>query len=203
MTRLIGITATLLFAALFAQAAGAEPLSTQEALSERVMGDPEAPITIIEYASLTCPHCADFHNNSLPRLKKEWIDTGKAKLIYRDFPTNPAALAFAGAMIARCAPKEQYFTLLRVLFASQEEWTRSKDPLAALSQIARLGGMSEADVQACLDKEELLDGIRQRALDAQMKFGIKSTPSFVVGEQTIRGNVTYEDFVDVLEKAGK
>ena len=201
MTRLIGISAILLFTALFAMTAGAEPLSTQEALSERVMGNPEAPITIIEYASLTCPHCANVHANTLPRLKKEWIDTGKAKLVYRDFPTNPVGLAFAGAMIARCAPKEQYFTLLRVFFANQKDWTRSNDAIAALSQIARLGGMSEADVQACLDKADL-DGLRERALDGQIEFGVDSTPSFVINGKKI-GNLAYEDFVDVLEEAGE
>ncbi len=202
MSRLIGISAILLFTALFAQAAGAEPLSTQEALSERVMGDPEAPITIIEYASLTCPHCADFHANTLPRLKKEWIDTGKAKLIYRDFPTNPVGLAFAGAMIARCAPKEQYFTLLGVFYASQGDWARSTDPIAALSQIARLGGMSEADVKACLDNGDLLDGLRETALGGQSKYGVNSTPSFVINGRKI-GNLPYDEFVDVLEEAGE
>lgn len=202
MSRLIGISAILLLTALFAQAAGAEPLSTQEALSERVLGDPAAPITIIEYASLTCPHCAAFHAETMPRLEKEWIDTGKAKLIYRDFPTNPVGLAFAGAMIARCAPKEQYFTLLGVFYASQGDWTRSTDPIAALSQIARLGGMSEADVKACLDNGDLLDGLRETALDGQSKYGVDSTPSFVINGRKI-GNLPYDEFVDVLEKAGE
>lgn len=202
MSRLLGISVTLLFAVLFAQAAGAEPLSTQEALSERVMGDPAAPITIIEYASLTCPHCAAFHKEVMPRLKKEWFDTGKAKLIYRDFPTNPVGLAFAGAMIARCAPKEQYFTLLTVFYASQDDWTRSADPIAALSQIARLGGMTEADVKACLDNGDLLDGLRETALGGQTQYGVNSTPSFVINGRKI-GNLTYDEFVDVLEKAGE
>lgn len=202
MSRLIGISVTLLFAVLFAHAGGAEPLSTQEALSERVMGDPAAPITIIEYASLTCPHCADFHANTLPRLKKEWLDTGKAKLIYRDFPTNPVGLAFAGAMIARCAPKEQYFTLLKVFYAQQKDWKRSSDPIGALAQMVRLGGMTEADVKACLDNGDLLDGLRETALGGQTQYGVNSTPSFVINGRKI-GNLTYDEFVDVLEKAGE
>lgn len=187
----------------FAAAAQAEPLPTEQALKDRIMGDPEAPITIIEYASLTCPHCADFHADTLPQITTEWIETGRAKLVYRDFPTSPVALAVYAAMIARCAPEDRYFSYLKVFFKQQRNWTSSPDPMKALAQLARLGGMSQADFDACTQNEALFTGIRERALDGQMEFDIESTPSFVVNGRVIRGGMNYADFKDILEDAAK
>jgi len=192
-----------LAALAFAAAAHAEPLPTEQALRDRIMGSPEAPITIIEYASLTCPHCADFHAETLPQIKKEWIDTGRAKLVYRDFPTSPVALAVYAAMVARCAPEDRYFSFLEVFFEQQRNWTSNPDPMKALAQLARLGGMSQADFDACTQNQELFQGIRERALDGQMEFEIESTPSFVVNGRVIRGGMSYADFKDVLEGAAK
>jgi len=186
-----------------AGAAQAAPLSTEQALQERIMGDPEAPVTIIEYASLTCPHCATFHEDVLPQIKKDWIDTGKAKLIYRDFPTAPVALASYAAMVARCAPQDRYFKFLGVFFKQQRNWTGSSDPMKSLAQLARLGGMSQEDFDACTQNEALFAGIRERALDGQMEFDIESTPSFVVGGKMVPGLMSYADFNDILEDAAK
>ena len=202
MTRFSALIAGLA-ALAFAAAAHAEPLPTEQALRDRIMGSPEAPITIIEYASLTCPHCADFHAETLPQIKKEWIDTGRAKLVYRDFPTSPVALAVYAAMVARCAPEDRYFSFLEVFFKQQRNWTSSPDPMKALAQLARLGGMSQADFDACTQNQELFQGIRERALDGQMEFEIESTPSFVVNGRVIRGGMGYADFKDVLEGAAK
>ncbi len=202
MTRHFALIAAL--AALAATAAvQAEPLPTDQALEERIMGNPEAPVTIIEYASLTCPHCADFHADTLPQIKKEWIDTGRAKLVYRDFPTSPVALAVYAAMVARCAPEDSYFKFLDVFYKQQRSWTGSSDPMKALAQLARLGGMSQADFNACTENEALFTGIRERALDGQMEFGIESTPSFVVNGRVIKGGMSYADFKSVLEDAAK
>ena len=203
MKKPIIFAAALLFAFAASQTAVAEPLATEQALADRIMGDPEAPITIIEYASLTCPHCAKFHKDSMPKLKAEWIDTGKARLIYRDFPTSPAGPSFAASMIARCAPADRYFGFIGAFYKGQKTWKSAPDPVAAVAQIARLYGMSRADVDACLQNEDLLDGINQMALDAKMEYGIESTPSFVIGDQIIRGNLPYDDFRDVLEQAAK
>ncbi len=202
MTRLLPLIAGLA-ALAFAAAAQAEPLPTDQALKERIMGDPEAPVTIIEYASLTCPHCADFHAETLPQIKKDWIDTGRAKLVYRDFPTSPVALAVYAAMVARCAPEDSYFKFLEVFYKQQRAWTNSADPMRALSQLARLGGMSQADFDACTENEALFTGIREQALDGQMEFGIESTPSFVVNGRVIKGGMNYADFKSVLEDAAK
>jgi protein-disulfide isomerase len=200
VTRLSALIAGLAVAAL-AAAAQAAPMPTEQALTDRILGDPEAPITIIEYASLTCPHCADFHADTLPQIKKEWIDTGQAKLVYRDFPTAPVALAVYAAMVARCAPEDSYFKFLDVFYKQQRNWTASADPMKALAQLARLGGMSQVDFDACTQNEELFAGIRERALDGQIEFDIQSTPSFVVNGRVIRGGMSYTDFKNILEDA--
>ena len=200
MTRAIRFATVLFTALLLPAAAGAEILSTGEALSERVIGDPEAPITMIEYASLTCPHCANFHAQILPKLKKDWIEPGKVKLIYRDFPLD--RYAAAAATIARCAPKDKYFTFLDAFYAQQKHWTRAEDPVKLLGQLAGLGGMSKEDVDACLANTALQEGILQMRLDGQMEYDVNSTPSFVINGTKVR-NLGYDDLNDLLEKAAK
>lgn len=202
MKRLVTLFATMA-ALLIAGNAFAEPLPTEEALKERILGNAEAPIEIIEYASLTCPVCARFHNEVLSHVKKDWIDTGKAKIVYRDFPTAPVALAMYGAMVARCAPENRYFKFLDVFYKQQSNWIGASDPMAALAKLARLGGMSQADFDACTKDEDLFTGIRERALDGEIEYGINSTPSFVINGKVIRGFLDYDDFNDVLEDAAK
>lgn len=203
MTRIVTVVSAALLAVLVAAGGNAEPLSTEAALEDRVMGEADAPVTIIEYASLTCPHCATFHRETLPQVKSEWIETGKARLIYRDFPTSPTAVSLAASMIARCAPRERYFAFLGALFETQKNWAVSPDPIDALAKVAQLGGMPREDVDKCLDDEALLDGLRERALDARTEFGIESTPSFVINGKVVRGNMSYDDFADLLEQAGQ
>jgi protein-disulfide isomerase len=177
------------------------PRTTADMLADRVLGDPAAPVTIFDYSSLTCPHCAAFHTQTLAELKKRYIDTGKVKLVYRDFPFDPAALQ--AAMIARCSPPERYYGFLDVLFRSQETWSRSADPAKALGQTARLAGVGEDEFAACLANEELSNGILQMRLDAQNKYDIRSTPSFVIvagdEQEIIAGNQPIDVFADVLD----
>ena len=153
----------------------AAPVAVQEAMSERILGKANAPITIIEFASLTCPHCKDFEINTLPKLKTAYIDTGKVKLIYRDFPLDGRALL--AAMVARCAPKDRYFAFLDALFRGQDTWARAQDPLQALGQVARVGGMSQADFDACIKNEALFEAIKKDAAEAQSQYKIESTPT--------------------------
>ncbi len=200
MTRPIRFAAALFAGILLPAAAFAEILSTEEALTERVIGNSEAPITIIEYASLTCPHCASFHAETLPRIKKDWIETGKAKLIYRDYPLDKYAAS--GAMIARCAPKDKYFVFLNAFYAQQKNWSSAPDPVKVLTQLAGLGGMSKDDVDACLANDALQDGILQMRLEGQMEYDINSTPSFVINGKKVT-NLPYDDFNDLLEDAAK
>ena len=200
MTRPFRFAAILFAGVLLPAVAFAEILSTEEALSERVIGNSDAPITIIEYASLTCPHCASFHAETLPEIKKDWIETGKAKMIFRDYPLDKYAAS--GAMIARCAPKDKYFIFLNAFYAQQKNWSSAPDPIKVLTQLAGLGGMSKQDVNACLENEALQDGILQMRLEGQMEYSIDSTPSFVINGKKI-SNLPYDDFKDILEDAEK
>ena len=181
---------------LLAVQAVAEPMATEEALKDRILGDPNAPVTILEFASMTCPHCASFHAETLPELKRKYIDTGKVKLILRDFPFDRWALT--ASMMARCAPADRYHTFVDVLFKYQEQWARAENPLTALKRIGQLGGLSPEDFDACLANEELMNGIIQGRLDATEEFDINSTPTFVIGDQVINGAQPFEAFDEVL-----
>ncbi|HZH26604.1 MAG TPA: DsbA family protein [Azospirillaceae bacterium] len=169
--------------------------------AERVLGNPNAPVTVIEYSSLTCPHCANFHNNILPQLKADYIDTGKVKIVYRDFPFDRMALA--GAMAARCLPADRYFPFVDILFRSQEQWTGGQDPQRALQQTARLAGLSEADFQACVNNQDLGNWLLQRRLDAEKQYSVTSTPTFVInnGRDRIVGAQPADVFRQALDRA--
>lgn len=202
MTRIAVVArwcAILLLALWPAAIAHAQAPTLETMLADRVIGKPDAPVTIIEYASLTCHHCAAFHKDTLPKLKTEWLDTGKAKLIFRDFPLD--GLALRAAMVARCMPEERYFPVIDVLFRNQETWARARDPVAALGGTARLSGLSQEAFDACLKNEPLQKGILTKAFEGQQQHKIESTPSFVVGKETLSGSLPYEDFDRVLKKA--
>jgi protein-disulfide isomerase len=181
--------------------AAATPLSVVDAMKDRVMGDPKAPVTMIEYASLSCPHCADFATKTLPKIEKNFITTGKVKLIFRDYPFDGPA--FAAAMVSRCAPPQRYFQFLAVLFANQDIWARSANPREGLARIAKLGGMTQDDFNSCVDNKSLYEALRQRELSAQREYGVHSTPTFIIGDKTIVGAQPYEVFEKALTAAKK
>lgn len=170
---------------------------------DQVLGKADAPITIIEYASTTCGHCATFHKTILPRIKSEWIDTGKARLIYRDLPTGPAALSVGASMIAHCAGPERYFGLLGYLFAQQDRWMSSKNPLDELKRIAAFAGMAGEQVDACLKRSDLAQAIQARAQKGTQKYGVDSTPTLVIDGKTIAGPGSYEQVDQALKAASK
>ncbi len=163
---------------------------------DRVLGDPAAPITIIEYASLTCPHCARFANDVLPELKREWIDTGKAKLVLRDFPLDEPALR--AAMIARCAPPGRFYAFAETFFASQEKWALTKDYREALARLAKLGGMGKDEFEACLKNTTLETQIVEQRLAASQQLDVTSTPTFFINGSKFSGAPTAEEFNKVL-----
>lgn len=158
---------------------------TAQMLENRVLGNPDAPVTIAEFSSLTCPHCASFHADLLPELKRKYIDTGKAKLVYHDFPLDPAAAA--AAMIARCAPRERYFPFLEVLFAQQSGWAGSDDVLGTLAQLGRFAGMGDAEIEACFADQALFDGIRALRDDYANRYDITATPTILVDGEKLDG----------------
>lgn len=190
----------LLLAGLLAMPAVAQT-APDPRLQDMVLGQAEAPITIIEYASLTCPHCASFHTELLPELKKEFIDTGKAKLIFRDFPLDQ--VAFAGAVLARCAAPEKYFTYLNVLFAQQRQWATAKDPVASLKQIARLGGMPAEQFDKCLNDKALGDYILAQRLEGNQKFNVNSTPTLIINGKAESGVPSLDELRKKLNALAK
>jgi len=165
---------------------------------DEVLGKADAPITIIEYSSLTCPHCAKFHTDTFPQVKKDWIDTGKAKYIVRDFPWDP--MAQAAAMIAHCSG-DRYFTFLDTFFHSQANWLHAAQPLDALKGIARLGGMPADEVDKCIQNRQLLSEIDARKQDGEKIYSVDSTPTFIINGKAVSGDKSYDDFAKLLKDA--
>ena len=172
----------------------AEDLMTAGPLGEKTLGDPNAPVTIIEYASMTCGHCANFHINIYPDLKEQYIDTGKVFFIFREFPLDPLA---AGAfMLARCAGETRYFTFINALFELQASWIRTNDPVTALFNIARQAGFTQETFDSCLSNQRLLDGVNWVKDRAANNFNVRSTPTFFVNGTIHPGVQTIDDFVN-------
>jgi len=168
-------------------------------IDDDVQGKADARVTIIEYASLTCPHCADFHTNTLPLIKKQWVETGKARLIFRDFPLD--GLAMGAAMIAHCAPKDHYFALLSALFETQNTWARAANPADELKKLAKLGGIPEDKFASCVEDKALAERITAGQREAQDKYGVNSTPSFLVNGKLITGAKSFDEFDAILKEA--
>jgi protein-disulfide isomerase len=173
---------------------GGEALAIQP--GDRVLGKTDAPITIIEYASLTCPHCAHFTVDVLPKLKEKWIDTGKAKLVLRDFPLDEPALR--AAMVARCAAPDKFYPLVDTFFSQQEQWVTARDYRAALEKLAKLGGIGDKQFKACSEDKKLEDQVAQSRLTAAQQLGVNSTPSFFINGQKFEGAPTFEAFDQLL-----
>ena len=177
--------------------------SSQNALApeadDHVLGKADAPITIVEYASLTCPHCGAFHRDVLPQVKSEWIDTGKAKLVYRNFPLNAQALT--AAKLAECMQGDRYFGLLDVLFQQMDRWA-AQDPVPGLTRLGKLGGLGEEQIKACLTDSAAEKRILQKQLIGQQQLGVSSTPTFFINGKKIVGVETYDMFRQALVAAG-
>ncbi|MBK8175254.1 MAG: DsbA family protein [Rhodospirillales bacterium] len=168
-------------------------------LADRALGSETAKVTIIEYSSLTCPHCADFHRETLPQIKAAYIDTGQVRYIVRDFPLERRALA--AATVARCLPPDRYFGFVDMLFRDQQAWARGDNLLADLKVRAQLAGLSAADFDACISDKGLIDGIQAKAAEGSTKNGINSTPTFLVNGTTLSGALPYDDYRAAIEKA--
>ena len=196
--RLIRLFSLVAVTILFPTMGSAANLSLEDALTERVLGDPAAPITIVEYASLTCPHCRSFHQDVLPALKEAYIDTGKAKLVFRDFPLD--GLALRASMMARCAPADRYFKYIDALFRSQSSWATNANPLVALARVGKLGGMNQVDFDACMQNEALFDGILRSRQVAAVEFSVNSTPTFIINGEKMTQRPSFESFESMLKR---
>lgn len=189
-----------------AAALAAEPLSGEKlaaALSGRSIGDAKAPVTLYEHSSLSCPHCAHFHRDTLPKLKTDYVDTGKVRIVFRDFPLNGAALT--GAILARCLPESRYFDYISLLFETQDQWLKNDAFEKTLRQDATLAGLSPADADACLSSDALKKGIVEKMQADGKRLDISSTPTFTIGDDPssprILGAAPYEEFAAALDKA--
>lgn len=165
---------------------------------ERALGKADAPVVMIEYASATCPHCAEFHVDVLPDIKKNYIDSGKVRLIFREFPLDDRAMAVF--MLARCLPEDKYFPTLDALFRQQKEWTGS-NPKAPLMNIMQEAGMTEAEFDTCLKRRDLAQAIFDTRKTANEQFGIKGTPTFFVNGMLVDGHKDAADVTVAIEKA--
>jgi protein-disulfide isomerase len=163
-------------------------------LAERSIGRADAPVTVIEYFSLTCGHCAAFHRDTWPRVKRELVDTGRVRVIFRDFPLDQLALAAAG--LARSLPPERYEPFIAALFNTQERWafSRSSDPREELWKIAALAGMSRETFEAALVDADLQRGILEQRVKGQQEHNVSSTPTFVFGSRVVAGNIAFDRF---------
>jgi len=185
-------------AALASGGFGVQARAAEYGKDDLMVGKADAPITIIEYFSMTCPHCARFHLQTLPALKKNWLDTGKARLILREFPFDGPALR--AAQLVRCAGPARFEAFLDVLFKRQAKWSRAADPIAALGKIARLGGISGQKFQACLSDSALENFILANRQEGERKFGVDSTPTFIIEGDKYPGARSYEEMNDILLK---
>ena len=191
----------IIFMGTFFSFSEARILSAKENLliteNDWVIGDPDAPVTMIEYASLSCPHCAAFHKNTFPIIKKEYIDTGIVKFIFRDYPLNYPALE--GSMIARCAGQKMHAKYISTLFNLQKKWVVANNSKELLFDIVKNGGITQEEFDKCLANKELENQILNDLLYAQKTFNIKTTPSFIINGKLIEGNKSVDKFRNVIE----
>jgi protein-disulfide isomerase len=162
-------------------------------LGDVVVGKEDAPVTIIEYASMTCGHCATFHNTTYPEMKKKYIDTGKVRYIMREFPLDP--LAAAGFMLARCAGDDKYHAMLEMLFNKQKEWV-VREPIPPLLALAKQAGFTQESFESCLKDQKVLEGIESVRTHGAEKLGVNSTPTFFINGKKFTGTLT----IDELDK---
>ena len=184
----------------FATAIAQTEFDLARALSPRYVGAADAPVNLAEFFSMTCPHCAEFHTTTYPQLKREWIDTGRLRLEYRDYPLD--GLAIYAHALARAVPPAAYANMIDILLGRQAQWARAAQPLFELQKIARFAGIGEAAFADIIDNRALQEGIVELAQEGYNRFNINSTPSFVINNRRVlAGNQSYDDLVSHLENA--
>ncbi len=164
-------------------------------LPDMILGNADAPVTVIEYSSMTCGHCANFHKNVFHYLKEKYVDTGKVRFIHREFPLDP--LAAAASMLVRCSPKEKYFDMLGLFYEQQTVWVRTDDPVTALRNLTRQIGFTDESFKTCLTDQKLLDDLTEIRKRGSEAFKIDGTPTFFVNGRASKGISTKEE----LDKA--
>ena len=164
---------------------------------EVFLGNKDAKIVVIEYASMTCAHCANFHKKVYPKIKENYIDTNKIKFIFRDFPLDKQALF--GSVLARCAPKEKYFDFVKLILNTQKKWVSNDGTfMDKLKNIGKLAGLNENKINTCFKDEQIVDDILKSRSAAEKKYNINSTPSLIINERKYSA-MSYENFEKIIE----
>jgi protein-disulfide isomerase len=180
----------------FAQTSPEMVLADPGPLPEKVFGSPDAPVTVIEYASLTCHHCKNFHVNFWPEIKERYVDTGKVRFIMREFPLDP--LATAGFMLARCSGEDKWYPVVDTLYRSDEQWAHAADPVEGLYSIMRQTSMGREAFEACLRNQKLLDDINEVSRRGAAA-GVKSTPTFFINGRMQSGALSPKAFAEIVD----
>lgn len=199
----VALSGALAFSPLLMSSASAQTVSglfDDIPLEDDVMGDINAKVTILEYASMTCPHCRSFHEKILPQIKEKYVDTGKAKYILRPFPFDGDRRGEAAFMLAKCAPNNAYYAMIDALFETQSVWAGKGNPVPELLRLSKLSGMTEADFKACLGNQELLTKMVEGRNKAVRDFGVTSTPTVFVNDKKL-GDSTFESVSKAVEAA--
>lgn len=172
-------------------------LMAPQALPDVWIGKADAPVTIIEYASMTCPHCAAFAAETFPALKTKYIDTGKARYSLREFPLDP--LATAGFMLGRCAGEDKRNAMLELLFAQQKNWAYADKPFAGLMNVIKQTGMTQDQFETCLKDKNLYDQVNEVRDNASKKFAVNATPTFFINGQKTSGEMSIDEMSKIID----
>lgn len=198
----VAVTKTPDAETLAATVPSAPAFDVKAALQDRVLGNPDAPVTFYDYSSLSCPHCAQFHTTTLTQIRQHYIDKGTVKMVFRPFPLNESALM--GEKIARCAPADQYFNMLDLLFKNQDKWAFDSNAKENLRQIVKVAGINDELFDSCMANTELEKGIMDIASQGVERHNLKGTPSFVFGSdmpnsEVVAGELDFSSFSKRLD----
>lgn len=188
----------MLAAPALAQSFDMEEFMKAPRIGDKSIGPADAKVTIVEYASATCPHCAKFHTTVFPDIKKEFVDTGKVRYIAREFPLDD--LALAAFMVARCVPDDKYFGMLDLIYEQQKTWA-TQNAREELLKMAKLAGLSEAQFDECLKSEDLAKGILEIRKDGSEKYGVDATPTLYLNGKKMEGERDIEAFRKAINEA--
>lgn len=188
--------AGLRFPALAQATPSPDDVAAPGPLGDVWLGSPDAKVNIVEYASMTCPHCASFHETVFPTLKSKYVDTGKVRFVLREFPLDP--LATAAFMLARCAGDDKYYDVVDLLFSNQKQWAFADKPVDALGQLTKQAGFTQESFEACLKNQKIYDGVLAVKTRGLEKLGVNSTPAFFINGRLHRGALSVAELDKIL-----
>lgn len=202
MTPTLKIASVAILSAMAVACFSYSVVASEPIITDHILGKATAPVTVDEYVSLTCSHCAEFYNTILPDLEKSYVDNGKVKFVFHDFPLDGVSLK--AAVIARCMPEDEFYPFVKLLYKNQASWAFTDgDPEKIILQYAKLGGLTDEKAKACLQDTKLQDAIIAERTDAASKYDVKATPTFVIngGAEVIMGAQPIQNFASAFDRA--